>query len=201
MRGWAGLRPHKAVAKWRKRRMAEKKWKRKKLVVDKEFQFRYLMTWVLLTMSLLGGLVIGSLSVFWYFKSEVMLTYFIWVNGLCAVVITGASVYYIILHSHRIAGPAFRLERLIKEMAEGRRGFRVRLRQKDYLKQLATALNELLESLEKREARVRELGVMVGGLSNNGHDIAEVHDVAGKVSREIAVLCPEVSEVLEDGTE
>ncbi|HUU42259.1 MAG TPA: hypothetical protein VMX57_00680, partial [Planctomycetota bacterium] len=100
--------------------MPEKKWKRKQLVVDKEFQLRYLMTWVLLTMSLLGGLVVGSLSVFWYFKSEVILTYFIWVNALCAVIITGASVYYIVVHSHRIAGPAFRLERLIREMAEGR---------------------------------------------------------------------------------
>jgi len=181
--------------------MTKKKWKRKKLVVDKEFQFRYLMTWVLLTMSLLGGLVIGSLSVFWYFKSDVMLSYFIWVNALCAVVITGASVYYIVMHSHRIAGPAFRLERLIKEMAEGRRGFRVRLRRKDYLKHLATALNELLENLEKKEARVRELGLEVGELSQNGHDVGHVHDVAGRVSRELDALCPMVEQVKEDGTE
>lgn len=179
--------------------MFEGTWKRKKIVVDKEFQFRYLMTWVLLTMSLLGGLVVGSLSVFYLFNDAQMVTYFIWVNATCAAVITGISVYYIVLHSHRIAGPAFRLERLLHEAAEGRRGFRVRLRRKDYLKRIADGLNELLESLEQKEARVHELGRMVGELSNNGHDVQQVHDVAGKVSRELAELCPAVTEVTVDG--
>ena len=181
--------------------MTRRKWKRKKIVVDREFQFRYLMTWVLLTMSLLAGLVMGSLTVFYFFNTQHMVTYFIWVNALCAVTITSFSMYYIVGHSHRIAGPALRLERLIHQMAKGRRGFRVRLRRKDYLKQIASALNELVESLEKKEARVHELGRMIGELSSDGHDVEQVHELAGRVSRELTELCQVVTEVTEDGVE
>jgi len=181
--------------------MVKKPWKRKRVIVDTEFQFRYLMTWILLTMSLLGGLVLASLSVFYFFNTQQMMTYFIWVNALCAVTITGVSMYYIVLHSHRIAGPAFRLQRLIRELSTGRRGFRIRLRRKDYLKKIATALNELIESLEKKEARVNELGRVVGELSHDGRDVKQVHEVAGRVSRELLELCPPVAKAKEDGTE
>lgn len=181
--------------------MEKKRWKRKKILVDTEFQFRYLMTWILLTMSLLAGLVLVSLSILYLLNTQQLLTYFIWVNALCAVAITAVSVYYIVLHSHRIAGPAFRIERLIKEMAAGRRGFRIHLRRKDYLKRVAAALNELLETLEKKEARVNELGRAVGELSHNGHDIGQVHEVAGQVSRELLELCPEVKRAKEDEEE
>jgi methyl-accepting chemotaxis protein len=181
--------------------MEKKRWKRKKILVDTEFQFRYLMTWILLTMSLLAGLVLVSLTVLYLLNTKQLLTYFIWVNALCAVAITGVSIYYIVLHSHRIAGPAFRLERLIREMANGRRGFRVHLRRKDYLKRVAIALNELLETLEKREARVNQLGRAVGELSHNGHDVGKVHDVAGQVSRELMELCPEITQAKGDEEE
>jgi methyl-accepting chemotaxis protein len=181
--------------------MEKRRWKRKRLLVDTEFQFRYLMTWILLTMSLLAGLVLASLSVLYLFNTQQLLKYFIWVNALCAATITAVSVYYIVLLSHRIAGPAFRLQRLIKEMATGRRGFRIHLRRKDYLKHIATALNELLESLEKKEARVNELGRAVGELSHNGHDVGQVHDVAGQVSRELLELCPMVTKAKADEEE
>ncbi|KPJ56804.1 MAG: hypothetical protein AMS16_01800 [Planctomycetes bacterium DG_58] len=181
--------------------MTDRKWKRRKIVVDRDFQFRYLMTWVLLTTSLLAGLVMGSLTVFLFLNTQHMVTHFIWVNALCAVVITSISMYYIVVHSHRIAGPAFRLERLIYRMAEGRRGFRIRLRRKDYLKHVASALNELMESLEKKEARVHELGRMIGELSSDGHNAEQVHELAGRVSRELTELCHAVTEIIEDGAE
>lgn len=179
--------------------MAGQKWKRRQIVVDKEFQFRYLMTWVLLTMSLLGGLVLGSMSVFYFTQAGQMVQSFIWVNAGCAAVITAVSMYYIVLHSHRIAGPAFRLQRLIRDMAQGRRGFRVKLRKKDYLTRIADELNVLLEKLEEREAKVNELGCQIAELSSNGRDINHVHDVAGRVSRELQDLCPKIEKAELDG--
>jgi methyl-accepting chemotaxis protein len=178
--------------------MAGRPFKRRRIVVDRDFQFRYLMTWVFLTMSLLGGLVVASLSMF-YFLGDRLFTHLVWVNAACAAVITGISLYYIVLHSHRIAGPAYRLERLIKEIAEGRRGFRVRLRRKDYLKHIASALNELLEGLERKENRIHELGRRIGELADNGSDPAKVNRVSGDVSRELSEMCPLVTEVKEDG--
>lgn len=179
--------------------MCAQKWKRRQIVVDKEFQFRYLMTWVLLTMSLLAGLVLGSLSVFYFISPGHATTYFIWVNAGCAAIITTVSMYYIILHSHRIAGPAYRLRKLLLELAEGRRGFRVKLRKKDYLKQVADAMNVLIEKIEEREAKVNELGRQIGELSGNGRDIEHVHELSGRVSRELTTLCPEIEKPKNDG--
>lgn len=181
--------------------MAEKKWKRKQMVVDKEFQFRYLMTWITLTMSLVAGLLIASMAVVHFCSgSENQLTLLIAVNGACAAVITVASLYYIVRHSHRVAGPAFRLQRLLREAAAGRRGFRVRLRRKDYLKHLATALNELMEHIEKRESRVHELALQIGEISRNGQDAEKVRRVTADVSRELVTLCPKIEPAKEDGT-
>ena len=180
--------------------MGKKRFKRRQIVVDKDFQFRYLLTWVMLTMSLLGGLVAASLSMF-YFMGDRLFAHFIWVNATCAVVIAAISLYYIVLHSHRIAGPAYRLERLIKEMALGRRGFRVRLRRKDYLKHIASALNELLEGLETKENRIHELGRRIGELSEDGRDVDNVHRISADVSRELGEMCPLAVEIKEDGEE
>ncbi len=181
--------------------MSQRTWKRKRIVIDKEFQFRYLMTWVMLTMSLLAGLVLGSLSVFYFISASSMVTYFIWVNGACAAVITAGSMYYIVLHSHRIAGPAYRLRQELLAISEGKRGYRVKLRKKDYLKHVAEAVNVLLEKLEEKEAKVNELGRQIAELSNDGHDVTRVHEVAGRVSSELEQLCPAIKDVKQDDAE
>jgi methyl-accepting chemotaxis protein len=179
--------------------MPEQKWKRSKIVVDKEFQFRYLMTWVLLTTSLLAGVVLASVSVFVLYQGD--RTMFIWVNAACASVITALSMYYIIVHSHRIAGPAFRLKRVMGDMAAGRRGFRVKLRRKDYLKDLADSLNALLEKTEEREAKIHALALEVGEWATHGQDAAILREAAARVSRELSDLCPAVEKVHVDGAE
>lgn len=51
------------------------------------------------------------------------------------------GVYYL----HRIAGPIFRIERTIREMAEGKKVECLRLRKKDFFKSLAEAVNKLIE--------------------------------------------------------
>jgi methyl-accepting chemotaxis protein len=179
--------------------MPEQKWKRRRIVVDKEFQFRYLMTWVLLTTSLLAGIVLASWSVLTFFSSD--RTMFIYVNAACASVITAVSMYYIVVHSHRIAGPAFRLKRVLGEMAGGRRGFRVRLRRKDYLKDIADALNNLLEKTEDREAKISALAREIREWSSHGQDAAALREAAARVSQELAALCPPVADVNVDGEE
>lgn len=52
-----------------------------------------------------------------------------------------AAVFYL----HRIAGPVFRIERTIREMAEGKKVEPIRLRKKDFFKSLAEAVNKLIE--------------------------------------------------------
>ena len=46
------------------------KYKRKLYVIDKEFQFRYLLTWLVLVLSLVGGMVLATLALFFFFRER-----------------------------------------------------------------------------------------------------------------------------------
>lgn len=50
-----------------------------------------------------------------------------------------------VLYLHRIAGPIYRIEKTIRDMAEGKKVEPIRLRKKDFFKSLAEALNKLIE--------------------------------------------------------
>jgi HAMP domain-containing protein len=55
-----------------------------------------------------------------------------------------------VLFSHRIAGPLFRIRRLLKEIGAGDLGMEVAIRRKDYLHLEVEALNGMLRNLENR---------------------------------------------------
>ncbi|MCX8081872.1 MAG: methyl-accepting chemotaxis protein [bacterium] len=65
--------------------------------------------------------------------------------GLMLVVILLFAFVFGIFYLHRIAGPIFRIERTIREIAEGKKVEPIRLRKKDFFKSLADALNKLIE--------------------------------------------------------
>lgn len=131
-------------------------FKRKCVIIDREFQFRYLMTWLLMTMALLAGLVLVSSTAFFVFKVRAV-NHLVLANAICAVLITVLSMRYMILHSHRISGPAFRLERTIRELADGRFTGHIKLRRKDYLQRVAEALNYLYDRQAERARELNEL--------------------------------------------
>jgi HAMP domain-containing protein len=65
--------------------------------------------------------------------------------------------------SHRVAGPVFRLNREIRQMAAGMYPRSITLRKYDHLKELAEALTILSRRLEEcRQALLGELGVVQG---------------------------------------
>ena len=90
--------------------------------------------------------------------------YFIEINAGVAVIMAGLSLHYMVRHSHRIAGPAYRLEYVIRQIARGEYDLdrKVYLRRKDYLKHLADALNELIDT---RAVERDRLAVLLAGLS------------------------------------
>jgi len=69
-------------------------------------------------------------------------------NLLIAVVLSIFAVWY----SHRISGPISRITADVRSAVLGRRGVRIRLRQKDELRDLAAQINRLLEELDAAEA-------------------------------------------------
>jgi HAMP domain-containing protein len=52
--------------------------------------------------------------------------------------------------THRVAGPLVRLERIVRQMARGERVAKVTLRPNDMLGQFVDALNELVETHNRK---------------------------------------------------
>jgi methyl-accepting chemotaxis protein len=65
------------------------------------------------------------------------------------VLFLGLAFVYVRV-SHRVAGPLYRFKKVFGEVGAGRLTTRVRLRQKDYLKEEASALDEMIQSIRAR---------------------------------------------------
>ena len=89
-------------------------------------------------------------------------------DGLTAGDVLRANLIYFVLAAailcvvallitHRIAGPAFVVERALRGMRRGDFSQRLELRRRDYLKPLALAVEELREELQRREQACEEL--------------------------------------------
>jgi len=68
------------------------------------------------------------------------------INNLFILIIISAIG---IIYSHRIAGPAYRISRVIGRVLHGESGVRVTLRKKDSLKELSERINDLLIAFDQ----------------------------------------------------
>lgn len=86
--------------------------------------------------------------------------------------------------THKLAGPIYRFEKMLKEMIDGDLSVRIRLRKGDDLKELACLLNQLLDNMEglvkdikKREAEIgADLPLIIKGLGSTPHAGQELLD-------------------------
>ena len=62
-----------------------------------------------------------------------------------------------VIYSHQTAGPAYKLEKSIKRIIDGDLTFQVSLRRNDNLKELAAALNELLDKFRTTLSKTKSL--------------------------------------------
>ncbi|MFH1798933.1 MAG: methyl-accepting chemotaxis protein [Candidatus Omnitrophota bacterium] len=58
--------------------------------------------------------------------------------------------------SHRIAGPIYSMKKFLKNVSDGDYSIRLRLRKKDEMKDVAEALNHLVEKLESERVKQRD---------------------------------------------
>lgn len=131
--------------------MTQKKFRRKKYVVDRDLQFA-------VAAQLLG--VLGGVAVL-YGVGLYLLTGGDRAGELTAQEVLRANLIYFLLAvailvvvslllTHRIAGPAFVLERALRAMLRRDYSARIHLRRRDYLKPLAASVEELRVELERR---------------------------------------------------
>ena len=151
--------------------MGKRKYKRRQYIIDRRFQYSLISKFAILSASI----VIGSLSllVLVYYKygdvqvsieqpilfgladgfldNGDMATYtllnLLWpVLSICLLGTTIFTFFYSVIISHRMAGPVFRMRKLLGEMAQGDLRRQVsRLRKKDEFKHLFADINNVKE--------------------------------------------------------
>lgn len=82
---------------------------------------------------------------------------YIFPKVLLAEVVTLGILFFLALRiTHHIAGPVYRLEKNLKEMALGNLGMKTTFRHRDEFSELAEAVNELSDALVGRMEKIRE---------------------------------------------
>ena len=140
------------------------RWTRRRYLINKKIQFRYALIeiWVIGVTTILVGIIVyytiwsALLSKYISGSPELISLQrqidsilgkrLIWVGGFLLLVGAWLEIWFL----HRIVGPLYRIEMIIKEAAEGRFPKRpIKLRPKDFYHSLAEALNKLFASLKK----------------------------------------------------
>ena len=106
------------------------------------------------------------------------------------VIILGLLLaFQAILFSHRIAGPAFRLGRAVREMSAGEYQQNLILRRHDCLNDLATDLTQLGELLHSRRERLLvELAGLRADLEEHSRRLEQGGDMASRVEEVAGIL-------------
>lgn len=145
--------------------------RRKILVIDKEFQNKFIVKFLALACA--GGLM-SVLALFVYIHYvQTVTTVFrnsrltimstadfilpsVVLSGLVTLVVVGAVTLLVALYvSHRIAGPAYRIIKDIEELSAGNLNKVVRVREKDELGAVVQALNAMTGKLRGDIASVK----------------------------------------------
>jgi methyl-accepting chemotaxis protein len=152
--------------------MAEKRpYRRKQYFIKRGYQTKFVLKFCLLV---LLGAVISTALVYYFSLGSVTSTYansrltiratstaimpaVIYTNLITLGLITVATVFVVIFVSHRIAGPLYRFEKELSEIAHGDLTKVVQLRKRDEVTEMAENLNRMTSSLRARLLEIRGL--------------------------------------------
>ncbi len=145
--------------------MSEKRpYRRKQHFIKKGYQTRFIVKFCLLV---LVGAVISSLLLYWVSQGSLTSTFensrltvrntsvailpaVIYTNLITLALVTVATVFVVLYVSHRIAGPLYRFEKELAEIAEGDLTKVIHLRRRDEVTDMAESLNRMTASLRGR---------------------------------------------------
>ena len=136
-------------------------FRRRKYIIKKGLQFRYigLIFALVLVASLVTGWTVFATG--WHFLGEKLadvypqgrLVYVFKATNLALIrnlLLISPLIFLLgLLFSHRIAGPVYRIEKTLEEIARGNLSLRIKLREGDELVDLADIINDLTESFSK----------------------------------------------------
>jgi methyl-accepting chemotaxis protein len=79
----------------------------------------------------------------------------LWTNLITLILITLATIFVVLFVSHKIAGPLFRFEKELREIATGDLTKTIHLRKKDQITDMARELNTMTASLREKMLAIR----------------------------------------------
>ena len=103
----------------------------------------------------------------------------------------------LVFYTHRIAGPAYRLARTLRQVGQGSLPRAIHFRRGDELAELEAATNDMLTELGRRmqllQAHARELNQEIAQLAGNDSvsaALAHLQETARRLDEELAVFHP-----------
>ncbi len=144
--------------------------KRRKFFIDRKFQSKFIIKFcllVILACVLFGGLIylLSSETTTTAFENSRLvikstadyLLPLLALTALITIVIVGlAMIITTLFISHRIAGPAYRFEKVTGDIASGNLNLDISLRSKDQLQPIAKGLAEMVKKLRFQITKIKE---------------------------------------------
>jgi methyl-accepting chemotaxis protein len=175
-------------------------YKRRQFYVKKGFQFRFIVKFCILVF--LGTLF--STGLLFFFSQGTLTSSFhdsrlviettalavlpavLYTNLITLILITVGTVVVTLFISHKIAGPLFRFEQELKEIAEGDLTTSIRLREKDQISDVAEGLNRTVAALRAKVLSIQsdvkhllELTPEQNKPETMGEGLKKLHDKIG----------------------
>jgi methyl-accepting chemotaxis protein len=149
--------------------MQQRTWRRRNYFIRKEFQGKFVLSFFL---TIFVGAIIFTFIFSIFSAHTITVTYEDAIlkvdrtpKALAVEIVRTYGVYILLLGlgislvslflSHRIAGPIYRLERSVEEIAKGNLSLKITLRRKDELKELATSMNAMIGALSGQVRDIR----------------------------------------------
>jgi methyl-accepting chemotaxis protein len=112
--------------------------KRKRYMINAKLQLGLFLKWIIVPL-------VAFSAVLYYFDGNVYIL-------ILAIMIILLISWRMLILSHRLAGPIYRLERDLEDIAKGNFSIRIKFRKKDELKSIAEGINRILDEMEKKFA-------------------------------------------------
>lgn len=140
---------------------------RRKYFINRSFQLNFILRFVGLVM--IGSFFSGLILYFYmarqlengpdivYHNTMALLTPAIFFTQLIVgIFIVSITTYVVLLLSHRIAGPLFRLERVAERVGEGDLTIKIGFRKKDALLPFKSSFQKMIDNLQCKLLRIQD---------------------------------------------
>jgi len=140
-----------------------KKWRRRQYLIHKKFQFRMIGTLVILVLS---ATIVTTLINYFFFVSsvvdytaeyrraptgnELFAASFRPLLVILPIVFVVLAIM-VLLVSHHIAGPLYRLKMYMKKVEDGDYSVRLKFRKSDAIHDVADSFNKMMDSIRKNQ--------------------------------------------------